>query len=56
MRRLRPGLDGLRLLLARGQADAVVQLGEELIKAGISQVEQTHDEDGRMASALAPCL
>ena len=51
-----PVLDGLRLLLARGHADAVVRLGEQLLEAGISQVEQSHDEDGRMAFAVSECL
>lgn len=31
-------------LLAAGQADAVVELGSHLMKRGIAQVEQSHDE------------
>lgn len=51
-----PVFDGLRRLLARGHADAVVRLGEQLLEAGISQVEQSHDEDGRISSAVSACL
>jgi uncharacterized Zn finger protein len=50
-----PVYDGLKLLLDRGHADAVVRLGEELLESGISQVEQTHD-DGETSSAVAACL
>ena len=51
-----PVLDGLRLLFARGHADAVVRLGDQLLEAGIRQVEQSHDEDGRVASVVSNCL
>jgi uncharacterized Zn finger protein len=47
---------GLRLLLARDHNDAVVRLGDHLLEAGISQVEQSHDDDGRTASAVSECL
>jgi uncharacterized Zn finger protein len=50
-----PVYDGLKLLLDRGHADAVVRLGEELLETGISQVEQTHD-DGETASEVSACL
>jgi uncharacterized Zn finger protein len=50
-----PVYDGLKLLLDRGHADAVVRLGEHLLEAGISQVEQSHD-DGETAIAVASCL
>jgi uncharacterized Zn finger protein len=50
-----PFYDGLKLLLDQGHADAVVRLGEHLLEAGISQVEQSHD-DGEMAIAVASCL
>jgi uncharacterized Zn finger protein len=50
-----PVYDGLKLLLKRGHADAVVRLGEELLETGIRQVEQTHD-DGETGAAVASCL
>jgi uncharacterized Zn finger protein len=50
-----PVYDGLKLLLDRGHADAVVRLGEHLLEAGIGQVEQSHDE-GETAIAVASCL
>ena len=50
-----PALDGLKLLLDRGHADAVVRLGEHLLEAGINQVEQSHDE-GETAADLSTCL
>jgi len=50
-----PVYDGLKLLLDRGHADAVVRLGEELLASGISQVEQTHD-DGETGAAVASCM
>lgn len=50
-----PVLDGLTVLLDRGHADAVVRLGEHLLEAGISQVEQSHD-NGETAMAVASCL
>jgi uncharacterized Zn finger protein len=50
-----PVYDGLKLLLDQGHADAVVRLGEHLLEAGISQVEQSHD-DGETAIAVASCL
>lgn len=51
-----PVYDGLKLLLDQGHADAVVRLGEELLETGISQVEQTHDDNGEIASSVAACL
>lgn len=45
----------LQALLAGGQADAVVQLGEELWKRGNEQVGQSDDE-GDTATAIAGCL
>ncbi len=50
-----PVYDGLKLLLDRCYADAVVRLGEELLETGIRQVEQTHD-DGETGAAVAACL
>jgi uncharacterized Zn finger protein len=50
-----PVYDGLKHLLDQGHADAVVRLGEHLLEAGISQVEQSHDE-GETAAAVAMCL
>ena len=50
-----PVYNGLKLLLNRGHADAVVRLGEHFLEAGISQVEQSHDE-GETAAAVAMCL
>jgi uncharacterized Zn finger protein len=50
-----PVYDGLKLLLDRGHADAVVRLGEHLLEAGLRQVEQSHDE-GETAAAVAMCL
>ncbi len=50
-----PAYDGLRHLLDQGHANAVVRLGERLLEAGISQVEQSHD-DGETAIAVASCL
>lgn len=50
-----PIYDGLTLLLNQGHADAVVRLGEHLLEAGISQVEQSHD-DGETAISLASSL
>jgi len=50
-----PVYDGLKLLLDRGHPDAVVRLGEELLEAGIRQVEQSHD-DGQTGASVASCL
>jgi uncharacterized Zn finger protein len=50
-----PVLDGFKLLLERGHADAVVRLGEHLLEAGISQVEQSDDE-GETAAEISACL
>ena len=47
--------DGLALLLERGHADSVVRLGAELLEAGMSQIEQSHDE-GELASQLVSCF
>lgn len=45
----------LRSLLASGQADAVVALGEDLLDLGLKQVAQS-DDDGQTAAQLADCL
>lgn len=45
----------LETLLANGHADAVLELGEELWKKGIQQVEESHDK-GETADAIASCL
>lgn len=45
----------LQALAARGHADAVLELGEELWTKGHAQVEQSHDE-GETAMAIAACL
>ncbi|HWZ42833.1 MAG TPA: hypothetical protein VNW97_05125 [Candidatus Saccharimonadales bacterium] len=45
----------LERLTESGHADAVVELGEELIERGISQINESNDE-GETASALAECL
>jgi uncharacterized Zn finger protein len=50
-----PVIDGLKRLLEQGHADAVVRLGKHLLEAGISQVEQSHD-DGETALDVAACL
>lgn len=50
-----PVYDGLKLLLDQGHSNAVVRLGEELLEAGIDQIEQIHDE-GETSSAIAACL
>ncbi len=47
--------DQLKELLAKGHADAVFELGEELWERGIRQVEESHDE-GETALAIASCL
>lgn len=45
----------LRALLAKGHADAVLELGEELWTRGNEQVEQSHD-DGDTGMAIAECM
>jgi uncharacterized Zn finger protein len=45
----------LEALLAKGHADAVFELGEELWERGVRQVEESHDE-GDTAMAIASCL
>jgi uncharacterized Zn finger protein len=45
----------LEALLAKGHADAVFQLGEELWERGVRQVEESNDE-GETALAIASCL
>ena len=45
----------LEAMLAKGHADAVVELGEELWKRGVRQVEESDDE-GETAIAIASCL
>ncbi|MBD1399561.1 SWIM zinc finger family protein [Pelovirga terrestris] len=45
----------LEALLAKGYADAVLELGEELWNRGIVQVEEAHDE-GETALAISSCL
>ncbi|MBI3304205.1 MAG: SWIM zinc finger domain-containing protein [Deltaproteobacteria bacterium] len=47
--------DRLEALLAAGHADEVVDLGEELLEAGMRRVEMTDDE-GETAEAIASCL
>jgi uncharacterized Zn finger protein len=47
--------DRLEALLARGWADEVVGLGKELLEAGESQVEMSHDE-GETAREISSCL
>ncbi len=50
-----PVRDRLELLLHRGYADEVVSLGETLLKAGIDQVEGSHDQ-GETAEEVASCM
>ena len=50
-----PVRDRLALLLRRGHADQVVELGEELLEAGNRQVEESQDE-GETAAEIAACL
>jgi len=50
-----PIRDRLTLLLQQGYADDVVSLGETLLKAGIEQVEQSHDE-GETQAEIAGCM
>src|SRR6267142_179907 len=54
-----PNYSGLNRRLERlielGHADAVVELGEEIIESGMEQVGQSDDE-GETASAFAECL
>lgn len=45
----------LQALLAKGHADAVFQLGEELWTRGNQQVEESHD-DGDTATAISECM
>src|SRR6056297_1783336 len=45
----------LEALLAKGHADAVLELGEKLWNRGIVQVEEAHDE-GETALAISSCL
>ncbi len=45
----------LQALFLNGNADAVLELGEELWMRGIEQVEQSND-DGMTASAISACL
>jgi uncharacterized Zn finger protein len=47
--------DRLEALLAQGHADAVVDLGAELLEAGTRQVEMSDDE-GETAEEIASCL
>ena len=47
--------DPLKALLAQGHADAVVDLGAELLEAGTRQVEMSHDE-GETGEEIASCL
>ncbi len=47
--------DRLKALLAEGHADAVVDLGAELLEAGTRQVEMSHDE-GETGEEIASCL
>ena len=45
----------LRTLLEHGHADAVVELGQELMQRGVAQIERSHDE-GETACEIAECL
>ena len=47
--------DRLEGLLAGGHADEVVTLGKELLEAGTSQVEMSHDE-GETAEEISSCV
>jgi len=47
--------DRLEALLAQGHADAVVDVGTELLEAGTRQVEMSHDE-GETGEEIASCL
>jgi uncharacterized Zn finger protein len=47
--------DRLEALLAKGHADAVVDVGVELLEAGTRQVEMSHDE-GETGEEIASCL
>lgn len=47
--------DRLEALLAQGYADAVVDVGAELLNAGVRQVEMSHDE-GETGEEIASCL
>ncbi len=46
---------GLKRLLASGHADEVLRLGEQLLEAGINQVEMSDDE-GDVAMEIAECM
>ena len=45
----------LKTLLEHGQADAIVQLGEEFIQLGVDQIGQSDDE-GETARAIGDCM
>lgn len=47
--------DRLEALLAQGHANTVVDVGAELLNAGVRQVEMSHDE-GETAEEIASCL
>lgn len=47
--------DRLEVLLAQGHADAVVDVGAELLEAGTRQEEMSHDE-GETGEEIASCL
>src|SRR5262249_45350405 len=47
--------DRLEKLLDMGQADALLELGEELFEKGVAQIESSHDE-GETASEISQCL
>ena len=47
--------DRLEALLAKGHADEVVALGEQLLEAGTKQVEMSNDE-GETAEEISRCL
>ncbi|MDN5941049.1 MAG: SWIM zinc finger family protein [Nitrospira sp.] len=47
--------DRLEALLAQGHADAVVDVGAELLEAGTRQVEMSHDE-GETGEEIASCM
>jgi len=50
-----PIRDGLQRLLDQGYADAIVQLGEQLLEAGMEQADQSHDE-GETLTEIGSCL
>jgi hypothetical protein len=45
----------LLTLLARGAGDAVLELGDELLREGVRQLESSHDDDDS-ACELGECM